>query len=330
MALLVINGDEVRALLPMAECMTVMEQTLAATSAGDALLPLRTIMWLPERIGALGMMPAFLPGRGVLGLKAITVFPGNHGTPLDAHQGAVLVFEASRGRPLAVVDATTITAVRTAAVSGVATRWLARPDAGDLAVLGSGTQARTHLAAMREARPLRRVRVWSRTSAHAARLAEEEADGLGVRIEVAADARAAVEGADLICTVTASAEPVLQGAWLAAGAHVNAVGSSTRFARELDAAAVARARLYVDRRESAFEESGDFLAARAEGAVDDGHIVGEIGEVVLGRIPGRRSPEEITLFESLGLAVEDLAAAHHVYLKARTQGAGTWVPLARG
>ena len=335
MKVLVVSQPEVQALLPMRECMDVMAQALASLSSGQAVMPLRSIMWLPEKTGALGMMPAYLPGGsvsgltgpGVLGLKVITVFPGNHGTAFDAHQGAVMLFDAVHGRPLAIIDATAITAIRTAAVSGVATRLLAREDAGDLAILGSGTQARTHLDAMLRARRIRRVRVWSRTSAHAARFAEVEGARHGVAIEIAPSAHEAVAGADLICTTTASVEPVVMGEWLSPGAHINAVGSSVPFARELDTAAVSRSRLYVDRRESTLNEAGDFLFPKKEGAIGDDHIRGEVGEVLLGRVTGRTSPDEITLFKSLGLAIEDLAAAHHIHAQAVARGVGAWVTL---
>jgi alanine dehydrogenase len=326
MEVMIVNHREVPALLPMDECMRVMEDALTALAAGTALMPLRTILWLPEKAGALGMMPASLPD-GVFGVKALSVFPGNHGTEYDAHQGAVLLFEGRHGRLQAIVDATAITAIRTAAVSGVATTRLARPDAGDLAILGSGTQARTHLEAMRLARPLRRVRVWSRTPAHAARFAEAEGARSGLMIEPVPSAREAVAGADLICTTTSSSDPVLLGEWLAPGAHINAVGSSVPFARELDTAAVVRSRMFVDRRESTLNEAGDFLFPKHEGAVADDHIRGELGDVLLGRVAGRTSAEEITLFKSLGLAIEDVAAAHHVYTRARSRGLGTPVAL---
>ncbi|MDR7511746.1 MAG: ornithine cyclodeaminase family protein, partial [Armatimonadota bacterium] len=290
MTVLVLGQDDVGNLLPMGECIAAMERALAALSAGEAVMPLRSIMWLPGRRGALGTMPAFLPEAGVFGLKVISVFPDNHGTPFDAHQGAVMLFEAAHGRPLALVDATAITAIRTAATSAVATRLLAREDAGDLALLGSGTQARTHLEAMRAVRPLRRVRVWSRTPEHAERFAAVEGRRWGMAIEAVRSAREAVAGADLICTVTAAREPVLLGDWIAPGAHVNAVGSSVPFARELDTAAVLRARLVVDRRESALQEAGDFLIPRQEGAVTDDHIRGELGELLLGRTAGRTAP----------------------------------------
>ncbi|HEY0778613.1 MAG TPA: ornithine cyclodeaminase family protein [Gemmatirosa sp.] len=327
MDILVVNQAEVATLLPMPECMEVMADTLCALAGGDATLPLRTVLRLADGRSAFATMPAALARPAALGVKVITVFPGNEGTRLDSHQGAVLLFEADQGRMLAVMDASAITAIRTAAVSGVATRALARADATDLAILGAGVQAATHLEAMRLARPIARVRVWSRTAARAEAFARQAAARSGLRVEAVESAEAAVDGADVVCTTTAAREPVLRGAWLAPGAHVNAIGASVATARELDAAAVRRARLYVDRRESALAEAGDFLLARAEGAVDDAHIVGELGEVLTGRVEGRRAPDEITLFKSLGLAVEDVAAAAHVHARAVATGAGTRVAL---
>jgi ornithine cyclodeaminase len=321
--MLAIGDAEVRSLLTMPACIDLMADALAALAAGQAQVPLRSLMWLPDRSGLLGMMPGHLATAGVMGIKVVSVMPGNHGTPFDAHQGVVLIFETRHGRPLALVDATSITAIRTAAVSGVATRLLARPDAGDLAILGSGTQAVSHLEAMCAVRPIRRVRVWSRTPSHARQFAETESGRRGIPIEIAADAREAVAGADLVCTTTASPEPVLHGAWISPGTHINAVGSSVRSARELDSAAVARSRLFVDRRESTLNEAGDFLMARAEGAITDDHIIAEIGDILDGRAQGRRTAAEITLFKSLGLSVEDVASAMFVYQQASAQGAGT-------
>ena len=327
MRILVINQDEVPRLLPMAECMDAMAGVFRALSSGEALLPLRTVIRLPGSGGAFAVIPAHLAQPPALGLKAITVFPSNEGTELDSHQGAVLLFDTTDGRLLAIMDASSITAIRTAAVSGVATRALARKDAGDLAILGSGVQALTHLEAMRQARPLRRIRVWSAKPESVARFMARAAQRLDIHVEASASARAAVQGADLICTVTSSSEPVLQGSWIAPGAHVNAVGSSVRTARELDSEAMRRAALFVDRRESTLNESGDFLVPRGEGAFGDDHIRAELGDVLLGRHPGRTSADEVTVFKSLGLAVEDVASAHHIHGAATRTGAGTWVDL---
>lgn len=323
MNVLVLSHADVSRLLPMAACIDVMAEVLRATSRGGAVLPLRSVVWMPDRTGMIGLMPGFLDPPTSLGLKVVSIFPGNHGTGLDSHQGVVMLFDTRHGSPLAILDASSITAIRTAAVSGAATRVLAREDAGDLAILGSGVQAVTHLAAMRAVRTLRRVRVWSRSPASAKKFA----DASPIPVEVMPTAQAAALGADLICTTTAAREPILEGAWLAPGAHINAVGACFATTRELDAAAVARSRLIVDRKESALAESGDFLLARAEGAIGDDHILGELGAVLLGDLTGRRTADEVTLFKSLGIAVEDLAAAHYVYRQAVAHGAGVSVPL---
>ena len=326
MDVLIVNQREVPQLLPMKECIDVMADALAALTRGDAVVPLRGMAKVTDEAGLLAWMPSLLPGAGVMGIKVISVFP-NEGTELESHQGAILLFEAERGSLLAVIDASAVTAIRTAAVSGLATRLLARKDADDLAILGSGTQAGTHLEAMSAVRNLRRVRVWSRNGEHAGRFAARESRGRGLKIEVSETAREAVEGASLICTTTASVEPVLQGEWLAPGVHVNAVGFAGATGRELDAQAMRRARLYADRRESIMNESGDFLIAKSEGAIGDDHVIGELGEVVVGSVEGRTSAEQITVFESLGLAIEDLAAANHIYRRAVETGKGVRADL---
>jgi ornithine cyclodeaminase len=327
MKVLIINQSEVVQLLPMDECMNVMAEALKTLARGDAILPLRPVMWLPERVGALGMMPGYLGDIERMGLKIVSVFPGNHGTEYDSHIGAVLLYETRHGQLLAIIDASEITAIRTAAVSGVATRLLAREDAGDLAILGSGVQARSHLKAMRIARNIRRVRVWSRNPDHAQQFADHESQTHGIPIEPMFTVPEAVDGADIICTTTSAPEPVLHGDWIAAGAHVNAVGSSVPFTRELDTVAVVKSRLFVDRRESTVNEAGDFLFPKKEGAIGDDHILGEIGEILLGEVNGRQSADEVTLFKSLGLAVEDIASAQHIYAKAVEKGMGTAVEL---
>ena len=319
------NEREVYAHLALPACMDLMRDALATLARGDAVLPLRNMVRLPDGSGILGLMPGYLGQPQAFGLKVVSVMPGNHGTGYDSHQGVVMLFGVEHGEPLAILDANAITAIRTAAVSGAVTRALARPDAGDLAILGSGVQARTHLEAMHAARRLRRVRVWSRTHAHAERFAREQAGRLGIAVEACADAESAVRGADLVCTTTSAREPVLLGRWLAPGAHVNAVGACFAGTRELDAEAVARARLFTDRRESCLAEAGDFLLARAEGAVSDAHLLGEVGEVFLGTLPGRVGRDDITLFESLGIAVEDLASAHALLALARANGVGQWL-----
>lgn len=317
----------------MRECIDVMAEAFRALARGDAVMPLRSVTALPGSPNLLAVMPGQLGvntperHRAALGAKVITVFPGNDATPFDSHMGVVLLFDAELGRLLALIDASSVTAIRTAAVSGVATHLLARPDAGDLAILGAGVQAMTHLEAMRLVRTIRRIRAWSRSPERARAFAERARKRFGVTIETVGTPEVAVRGADIICTVTAAREPVLQGGWLSSGAHVNAVGAAIPTARELDTVAVQRARVFVDRRESAMAEAGDLLIPMAEGAITAGHIQGELGEVLLGKVPAREGPDDVTLFKSLGLAVEDLAAARHIYEKGVALGTGIWVSL---
>jgi alanine dehydrogenase len=322
---LFVNEAGVHELLTMDACIPLMHDALASLSSGDVVLPLRNMVRLPDGSGLLGLMPGYLGAPRSFGLKVVSVMPGNHGTAYDSHQGVVMLFGLTHGEPLAILDATAITAIRTAAASAAATQALARADAGDLALLGSGAQARTHLAAMQAVRPLRRVRVWSRTRENAERFAREESARGGVKVEAMASPEAALRDADLVCTTTAAQEPVLRGAWLAPGAHVNAAGACFAKSRELDTEAVHRARFFTDCRESCLNEAGDFLIARAEGAIDDAHLLGEIGDVFLGKLEGRRSERDITIYESLGIAIEDLAAAHYIHRRAVETGAGTWL-----
>ncbi len=325
--MLILNQSEVATLLPMSTCIDLMRHTFASMARGDAIFPLRPVMLLPDRRGVLGMMPGYVASPESIAIKVITVFPNNVETPYDSHQGAVMLFDSSNGRIIALMDASEVTAIRTAAASAVATDLLARKDARILSILGSGVQARTHLDAMRKVRNVSHVRVWSRTRERAEAFAAREGKNSQVAINVFATAEDAVRDADIICTTTAARDPVLFGEWIAPGAHVNAVGSSSPKMRELDASAVAKAKMYVDWRESAFNEAGDFLIAKDEGAVDDGHILGEIGEILVGKIEGRASDDAITLFKSLGVAAQDVVAARHVYDRAQREGLGTAVEL---
>ena len=311
----------------MDACIDLMAEALMTLGRGDAINPLRNGIRLPNDLGILGMMPGYMAQPHTFGLKVVSVFPGNHGTEYDSHQGVVVLFELEHGCPAAILDASEITAIRTAAATGVATRLLAREDASDLAILGSGVQAGTHLEAMRVVRDIVRVRVYSPNAERLERFVTEARERHGVDVTATSAAQAAVDGADIICTTTSAREPVLLGDWIAPGSHINAVGSSVRFTRELDTDAVVRSRLFVDRLESTLNEAGDFLFPKQEGAIDDDHIVGEIGDILLGKLAGRESLEEITLFKSLGLAVEDLAAAHYVYKRAEAEGVGTTVDL---
>ena len=324
MKTLIVGHEDAKRLLPVSECVGVMEDLFRALACGEAVLPLRQIVEQPDKKGMFGSMPAYLGSPQVIGGKFITAFNGNLDTPFESHQGAVLLFECENGRLLAIVDAATITNVRTAAASGAATRALARKDAHDLAILGSGTQASSHLAAMRSVRGITRVRVWSRNSEHAKRFAEVEGTK-ELRVEVISSAEEAVSKADLICTTTAATNPILRGEWISPGAHINAIGASVPGHRELDSRAMAMSLLYTDRRESLFNEADDFRIPLKEGSIKKDHLRGEVGEVLAEKITGRTSDSDVTLFKSLGLAVEDLAAAHHVYMKAVEKRLGTWV-----
>jgi ornithine cyclodeaminase len=325
MKVLIINQAEVHQLLPIDECMEAMAEALAALSHGKAMNPLRQILHLPNKPGLLGIMPGYLEGPNAVGLKVVSIFHNNRGSEHDSHQGAVLVFEAEHGCLTSIVDASAITAIRTAAVSGVATRLLAREDAEELAILGSGVQAHAHVNAMLAVRQIGRVRVWSPNPDHLKLFVRNICEKQDISVTPTSNAQDAVKGADIVCTTTSAREPVLMGEWLAPGVHINAVGSSIPLARELDTEAVAKSRLFVDRRESTVNEAGDYLIPRKEGIIGDHHIQGEIGEILSGKIAGRQSEREITLFKSLGLAVEDIASAYLVSQKALQKGFGTWV-----
>ena len=325
--MLVLNQDDVTRLLPMRACIELMASTLASLARNEADLPLRTVIRFRDGSGAFAVMPGCLEVPKAIGAKVITVMPGNHGTRFDSHQGAVLLFDPDNGSLAAVVDATPITTIRTAAVSAVATRLLAREEAASLAILGAGVQGHAHVEAICAVRPITSLRVWSRDTHHAESLVATARQRFHLTAMVAESASDAVNDADVVCTTTSATEPVLHGDWLSPGTHVNAVGASTPTARELDAAAVVRSRLYVDRRESALNEAGDVLVPLRAGTISAEHIVGEIGEVLLGHAPRRRNASEITLFKSLGLAIEDLAAAAYVVDAARRDGSGTEVAL---
>ena len=321
MSVLILNADEVERLLDMPGCMAAMEEALVALARGDFFLPLRPIVRPPGESHLLGLMPTYRGGeRPLYALKTVAVVPENAARGLDPHQGTVTLYDGTTGRVVAVMNASPITAIRTAAVSGLATRALAREDARVLASVGAGHQAHPHIAAMLEARQFEQIRIAARTTESAERLAAEWP--LAIAVESADEA---LRDADVVCTVTSSSEPVVLGEWLKPGAHVNAVGACFPHTRELDGEAMARATLFTDRRESCENEAGDYVLALAEGAISEGHIRAELGEVLAGAAPRRTSEDEITVFESLGLAVEDLAAAEYLERRARETGTGTTV-----
>jgi ornithine cyclodeaminase/alanine dehydrogenase-like protein (mu-crystallin family) len=318
----VLRAADVRALLPMSECVDLMQRTMIAVSEGRAVVPLRSLLVMPGDRGLMGNMPGYLAEPECFGVKLVSLMPRNKPPLYSSHLGVVLLFESEHGEPVALVDAAEITAIRTAAASGMATRLLAVPNAGDLALLGAGEQARSHLQAMLAVRALRRVRIWARNAAKAAAFAEAEGAKHGVLIEPVPTVREAVTGADIICTISKAREPILMGDWLAAGVHLNVVGSSIASAAEIDTAAVVRSRFFVDYRGSTIHEGGEYLRALRAAAITPEHILGEIGEVANGTKLGRRAPTDVTLYKSLGIAPQDLASAHYVLEKARARGVG--------
>jgi ornithine cyclodeaminase/alanine dehydrogenase-like protein (mu-crystallin family) len=323
---LVLNTNDVERLLTVDDCIELMSATLAGLARGRFHQPLRMIVRPPGAKGLLGLMPAYRSNDpAAYGLKAICVFPENPKMGKDAHQGSVMLFNGNSGELLSLMNASPITAVRTAAVSAVATRLLAREEACELAIVGSGVQARSHLAALACVRPIKRTRVVSRKREHADLFVSEMKERFSFEIVAVDTARDALTGADIIVTVTNSHEPVVDRKWISPGAHINAIGTHSTAAREIDGATMAAARLFVDRRESALNEAGDFVLAQKEGLVGPDSIVAEIGELLIGTKRGRESADEITLFKSLGLAVEDLACAEYLFRRAQEEKVGTCV-----
>jgi ornithine cyclodeaminase/alanine dehydrogenase-like protein (mu-crystallin family) len=319
---LLLDERAVASLLRMEDLIPLMRRTLAELSSGAALQPVRSTLPIERHGSTIFVMPGHLTESDALAIKVVSLSPRNAERGLPTHLATLLLLDPATGALLALMDARLITEMRTAAVSAAAADALARRDARTLALLGSGVQARSHLDALRRVRPIERVRVWSPDRGPLESFVRREADRHGLKVEAAADAESAVRGADLIATVTTSAEPVLRGAWLEPGSCVMAVGASRPDARELDGEAVRRARVFVDSRAAAALEAGDLLLAEREGAIDADHVRGEIGEVFGGRVEGRTSERDITLFKSLGQAVEDVAAARRVYDLARSAEIG--------
>jgi ornithine cyclodeaminase/alanine dehydrogenase-like protein (mu-crystallin family) len=353
MRVLVLSHRDVLAALPPPACAEAMAAVLAAHARGGSFMPLRSVMAPPGAAGFLGLMPGWrgpqpeggtgprgddppsTPGRGAssandgaaFALKAVCIVPSNPARGLDAHQGLVTLFDGETGQPTAILDASAVTEIRTAAVTAVATGALSRPDARTLAILGAGTQARAHLTALLPVRDFEQVRVYAPTEAHVRALVGQAGDQ-DAEVSVAPSAQEAIRGADVVVTATSSREPVLRRDWLKPGAHVNAVGASTPRARELDTATVAASALFCDSRESLRHEAGEFQLAVAEGLIaGEEHVRAELGEVLAGTAPGRRDAGELTLFRSLGLAIEDLAAAETAVAAAKAAGLGTEVEL---
>jgi ornithine cyclodeaminase len=329
--MLILSAADVRDLVPMAEAIRLMGVAFAELSAGRALSPLRTPLHDAARGSDTLVMPAAVPALDGLGLKVVSVYPSNAARGLPTILALVALLDAETGRPLALLDGTFLTALRTGAVSGKATELLARPDAATLLCIGAGAQAFTQIWAVCTARPaLARVLVHSRTTARAAALVarlREELPEIGARTAVAPDLAEATRAADIVCTATSSPTPVFDDAWLRPGAHLNAIGAYTPAMQEIPAATVARARVVVDAVEAALAEAGDLLIPLREGTIGREQLTTELGQVVSGARPGRQSPEEITLFKSVGNAVQDIAVARFAVERAEATGRGQRVAL---
>lgn len=320
---LLLTEQEIRALLPMGDLIDAMESALAQFSSGRVRQPVRSIVELPS--GFFGVMPAALESPAVAGTKLVTVVPANHARGLPSHLATILLLDAHTGALDAILDGRYITEARTAAVSAVSARHLARPDAKTLAIVGSGVQARSHADALARVMTIEELRLWSPTAEHRDAAAREIEKANDIRVTASPSARAAVEGADVVALVTSSATPVVEDAWIGERTHVIAVGACRPDMREMPASLVGRARLVVDSRDAAVKEAGDILLARDEGVAAE--ISAELGEICVGFAPGRTATDGVTIFKSLGLAVEDVVSAELVVRRARDAGTGRTIEL---
>jgi ornithine cyclodeaminase/alanine dehydrogenase-like protein (mu-crystallin family) len=319
--MLMINGREVRALLPMTACIAAMERAMIAVSSGAVVMPPRLITPLMDGSAHIGLMPASARKPAVYCVKVINIHPQNPAHGLPTVQGFVALFDHGTGVPLALMDAAEISALRTAAASGLATRLLARKDARTHAVMGTGVQARVHIEAIHAVRPVTETLIWGRSFEKAKALAGAEARRTGLKIRAVASPEEAA-ACDIISTVTLATGPILKAAWLKPGAHVNLVGAHQANVREADSALIKGAAVYVDLMESALNEAGDILIPMREGLIGKSHVIGEIGQLAMGQIPGRQNDRQTTVYKSVGLAAQDLFAACHVYDRALSSGAG--------
>jgi ornithine cyclodeaminase/alanine dehydrogenase-like protein (mu-crystallin family) len=307
-----ISQEMVRERLTYSLCITAVRDAMRALSSGQTSQLIRTA--IPLGNGRMfGVMPGAMPGLSVFGAKLVSVFPENFAKGKQSHQGVMALFDGETGEPVCILHAGELTAIRTAAASAVATDALARPDASRLAILGYGEQALAHIEAINLVRSITEVTVWGRDSTRAQSFARHAAERTGLRISGAASAQTAAANADIICTVTNASDPILHGEWVQPGTHVNAVGSSRPGPAEIDSDLVVRSRFIADSRESVLALGAEFLKAKAEGLIGDSHIAAEIGEVLLGTAPGRQSPEQVTVYKSLGHIVQDLAAAAAIF-----------------
>jgi ornithine cyclodeaminase len=324
--MLILNRESVASSLSHRECIEVLDAAMRAVSRGDTVMPLRQYLTIPGSRGKFTLMPGYTGSPRCFGVKIVSKFERAPDSPHGSHVGAVMVFSADEGLPVALLDGSELTAIRTAAASALATRTLARPDARRLAIIGCGTQARHHVAALLEVRAVERVLVWGRNRSRVEDFIARLPLPGGVEVDAADSVEAAVAEADIVTTVTSAKTPVLRGAWLRPGTHVNLVGAAIREAAEADVETVRRSRFFVDYRESAMAQAGELLDAIDQGLVTAAHVAGEIGEVLAGQVPGRRSDTEITVYKSLGVAAQDLAAGWHAWVKASERSLGVEVP----
>jgi ornithine cyclodeaminase/alanine dehydrogenase-like protein (mu-crystallin family) len=327
---LILSRGEIEDLLDLDALIDALADAMVDLSNGRASVPHRVGALVEDRDGLLAAMPGYTPSATALASKLVTLFPRNAGSELPTHQAVIAVFDPENGRPAALLDGTAITAIRTGAGSALATRLLARENAATIAILGTGVQARSHASALTRVRPFTELRVAGRSRPKAEALAEELASELDLQVRVTSSWEEACAGADVICATTHALEPVVRRDWLAAGAHVNSVGYNTQ-GREVDDATVVDALVVVESRDAALAPypsgSNDLLQPIERGLIDVGHIHAEIGELVQGTKPGRTSTEEITLYKSVGVAVQDGVAAALVLQAARESGTGREVEL---
>ncbi len=307
-----IDRDEVARRLTYEACIPIVREAMIAFSSGQTRQTLRTIIPLAEG-RAFGVMPGAMGEAAPFGAKLISVFPDNFAKGVQSHQGLVVLFDPDSGAPVCVVHAGEVTAIRTAAASAVATDALARPDASRVALLGYGEQAATHARAIGKVRDIASITVWGRSAARAAAFAARMSAELDLPVTASPDARAAIAEADIICTVTGAYEPILQGAWVRPGTHLNLVGSGMAGPTEVDDDLVIRSRFVADSREGVLQQGAEFLRAKQAGLIGDDHIVAEIGQILAGEVIGRRSAAEITVYKSLGHVAQDLASAWALY-----------------
>ena len=319
------SADAVRKALPMAEAIQVMKTAFAQLSSGQAVLPPRTHLEVNDHQGVALFMAAYLPDPGLVGVKIITLFDGNPQQNLPRIQAMVCLLDGSNGRPLAVMDGTALTAIRTGAACGLATDLLARPEASTVAIFGAGVQARTQIEAVCAVRPIRKAQVFDTCPERAEAFAREMGRVLGLEIEPGRSAAETVRGAEIVCTATTSKTPVFCDQDLQPGAHVNAVGSYQPHVQEIPSETVLRSYLIVNHRPSVLAETGDLLIPMADGLFGEDHIRAELGEIIRGERPGRPSPQALTLFKSVGVAIQDLSAAMRVLTLGTSLGLGTEV-----